>query len=141
VSKNGFTLLESVVVLAILAIVIGAGVSSVSGLAPKYHLEKAVWEARAKLSQARIRSLWEGIDYRVRFSSCGYFLEIYDEASKSWVARQSGGLEGVKLEANNSPIFHPTGTVSNLATIIVSNARGKYRITLAISGRVKIVKG
>lgn len=138
--KNGFTLLESVIVIALLSILIGAGAGSISRLAPKYHLEKAVWEARARLSQARIRSLWEGASYRVRFTATGYSLETFDEPTKAWTIRESGAFEGVTLESNNNPIFHPSGTVSNLATIFVSNARGRYRITLAISGRVKISK-
>lgn len=46
-------------------------------------------------------------------------------------------LEGVNVEANNSPLFHPEGTVSNLASIYVFNSWGKYRITIAITGRIK----
>ena len=139
--KNGFSLLESVIVIALLGIIIGAGAGSVQGLASKNHLEKAVWEARARLSQARIRSIWEGATYRVRFAAEGTFLERYDEPTKTWVIRQSGLLEGVSIDANNTPVFHPTGTVSNLATILISNSRGRYKVTLAISGRVKILKG
>jgi len=45
----------------------------------------------------------------------------------------------VTLKANNTPVFYPEGTVSNLATILVSNDRGGYRITLAMTGRVKAV--
>jgi hypothetical protein len=30
--------------------------------------------------------------------------------------------------------------VTGLATILVSNSRGAYRITLAISGRIKVVR-
>jgi len=59
---------------------------------------------------------------------------------KTWRTVQTEFLEGVRIEANNSPIFHPTGTVTGLATILVSNSRGAYRITLAISGRIKVVK-
>ncbi len=138
--KSGFTLLESVIVIALLAIVIGAGAGSITGRASSYHLEKAVWEARAGLSQARIRSLWEGTPFRVRFTPAGYFLEAYDEGGKIWALRRSGRIEGVSIEANNNPVFHPTGTVSNLATILISNSRGRYRITLAISGRIKVTR-
>jgi len=34
-------------------------VAVVSGLAPRYQLQRAVWEVRARLNQARIRSVWE----------------------------------------------------------------------------------
>ncbi len=138
--KSGFTLLESVIVIALIAVVIGTGAGTISGRARSYRLEKAVWEVRSGLGQARIRSLWEGSPYRLRFDAEGCFLEKYEEAGKKWVLRRSAAFEGVSVEANNNPVFHPTGTVSNLATILISNVKGRYRITLAISGRIKVVR-
>jgi len=138
--KKGFTLVEAVIVLALVSLLMLAGSGSVSGLAPRYQLQRAVWEVRSRLNQARIRSVWEGVSVRVRLSSGAIALEQYDETGKTWRTLQTEFLEGVRIEANNSPIFHPTGTVTGLATILVSNARGAYRITLAISGRIKVVK-
>jgi len=138
--KKGFTLVEAVIVLALVSLLILAGSGSISGLAPRYQLQRAVWEVRARLNQARIRSVWEGVSVRVRLSSGAIALEQYDEKGKTWKTLQTEFLEGVRIEANNSPIFHPTGTVTGLATILVSNSRGTYRITLAISGRIKVVK-
>jgi prepilin-type N-terminal cleavage/methylation domain-containing protein len=138
--KKGFTLVEAVIVLALVSLLILVGSGSISGLAPRYQLQRAVWEVRARLNQARIRSVWEGISVRVRLSSGAIALEQYDEGGKTWRTVQTEFLEGVRIEANNSPIFHPTGTVTGLATILVSNSRGAYRITLAISGRIKVVK-
>jgi len=138
--KKGFTLVEAVIVLALVSLLILAGSESISGLAPRYQLQRAVWEVRSRLNQARIRSVWEGVSVRVRLNSGAIALEQYDEKGKTWKTLQTEFLEGVRIEANNSPIFHPTGTVTGLATILVSNARGAYRITLAISGRIKVVK-
>jgi len=138
--KKGFTLVEAVIVLALVSLLILAGSGSISGLAPRYQLQRAVWEVRSRLNQARIRSVWEGVSVRVRLSSGAIALEQYDEKGKTWKTLQTEFLEGVLIEANNSPIFHPTGTVTGLATILVSNSRGAYRITLAISGRIKAVK-
>ena len=138
--KKGFTLVEAVIVLALVSLLMLAGSGSVSGLAPRYQLQRAVWEVRSRLNQARIRSVWEGVSVRVRLSSGAIALEQYDEKGKTWKTLQTEFLEGVRIEANNSPIFHPTGTVTGLATILVSNSRGAYRITLAISGRIKVVK-
>jgi prepilin-type N-terminal cleavage/methylation domain-containing protein len=138
--KKGFTLVEAVIVLALVSLLILAGSGSISGLASRYQLQRAVWEVRSRLNQARIRSVWEGVSVRVRLSSGAIALEQYDEKGKTWRTLQTEFLEGVRIEANNSPIFHPTGTVTGLATILVSNSRGAYRITLAISGRIKAVK-
>jgi len=138
--KKGFTLIEAVIALALVSLLILAGSGSVSGVAPRYQLQRAVWEVRARLNQARIRSLWEGVSVRVRLNSSTIALDQYDEEGKTWKPVQTEFLEGVRIEANNSPIFHPTGSVTGLTTILVSNSRGCYRITLAISGRIKVVK-
>ncbi len=52
----------------------------------------------------------------------------------------AGAVEGVWIQANNTPTFHPAGTVSNFATILVSNSWGTNKITLAITGRIKVTE-
>jgi hypothetical protein len=44
----------------------------------------------------------------------------------------------VILSSTNNPIFHPRGTASNLATVTLSNSAGEKKITIAITGRVKM---
>lgn len=139
-TKNGFSLIEGLLVLALASIVIFAAPPSFFSIYPKYRLQKAVWEVQTCLNQARFKSIFEGTPVRVRFSTFAYFLEYYDEAEKRWLTKEKDFLEGVKLIANNSPTFHPTGTVSNLASILISNTRGTYKITIAISGRIKAAK-
>jgi len=82
------------------------------------------------------------VKIKVKFDSTSYRLQKYDTKQQEWVTDEWGFLEGVNIQANNSPIFHPRGTVSNLASIYISNAnaKGKYKITLAISGRIKIAQ-
>jgi len=127
----------SLSILSLLALF--AGVSFLN-LAPKYRLEKAVWELNSRLNYARYKAIFEGNSIRIKFGSKSYAIERYDESNKVWQLEENGWLEGVNIQANNSPTFHPEGTVSNLASIFIFNSWGKYRITLAITGRVKIVK-
>lgn len=136
----GFTLLEAVIVLAVVSILILAGATSVSRSEARFDLERAVWEIKMRLNQARIRSIWEGVPTRLRIDRVGFSLETYDEAAKTWEAAETGRWEGVAVEANNTPIYHPTGSVTGMATILVSNTRGAYRITLAITGRIRAAK-
>lgn len=138
--KKGFSLLEALLMLAAAAILLYAGSNALLSLAPKYRLNRATWEIQTRLNYARYRAIFEGRDVRVSFKPGGYTVEKYDDVLKEWKTDASGSLEGVKIEANNSPTFHPLGTVSNLATITVSNSWGEYRITLAISGRIRVAK-
>jgi prepilin-type N-terminal cleavage/methylation domain-containing protein len=138
--RPGFTLLEAVLVLALISILALAGATSVSKSAGRFELERAVWEIKMRLNQARIRSIWEGVPTRLRIDRVGFSLETYDEVAKIWAAAETGLWEGVAVEANNMPVYHPTGSVTGMATILVSNPRGAYRITLAITGRIRAIK-
>jgi len=138
--QRGFSLLEAVISLFILAVMISAASLSFLNRSPKYRLEKAVWEIHSRLNYARYKALFNGVKVRIKFDSQSYSIEAYDEKHKKWIREQKYFLEGVSIHANNSPIFHPAGTVSNLASIYVSNEGGKYKITIAISGRIKVVK-
>lgn len=143
--RAGFTLIETAVAFLVLAALVYLGASSFLHLLPKYRLQGAVWEVTARLNEARLTALLEGTAVRWRVlppegSEGGYVLEKHDPADGSWKRLFIRRPPGVSLRANNAPIFHPRGTVSNLATIVVENSRGAFRITLAITGRVKVVK-
>lgn len=138
--RPGFTLLEAVLVLALVSVLIFAGAASASRSAARFQLERAVWEIKMRLNQARIRSIWDGVPTRLRIDRAGFSLETYNDDTKAWKPSESGLWEGVTVEANNTPVYHPTGAVTGMATILVSNVRGAYRITLAITGRIKATK-
>ncbi len=138
--KRGFSLTETLISLSILALIAVAVSASFLNKAPKYRLQSAVREVHSRLNYARHKAIFEGIKIRVRFEAAGYAIEKYSEAEKEWKPERKYSLQGVTLQANNNPVFHPSGTVSNLASITVSNSSGTYRITLAISGRIKTMK-
>jgi len=138
--RQGFTLVEIVLALALAGLFIYGGAYSFQRLVPKFQLQSGIWEVTSGLNQARFRAIMSGAPVRVRFVPSGFVFERYDEAAKIWRTARTATLPGVTVRANNSPVFHPQGTVSDLASITVSNARGKYRITIAISGRVKATR-
>jgi prepilin-type N-terminal cleavage/methylation domain-containing protein len=136
---RGFSLLETVIVLVLVSLVIYGASSALLGNTPKHRLNKAAWEIQTRLHYARHKAVFEGHPFRVRFQTVGYIVEEFDSAINAWLPEASGSCEGVTIAANNNPTFHPAGTVSNLATITISNTAGMCRITLAISGRIKAV--
>jgi type IV fimbrial biogenesis protein FimT len=138
--RKGFTLLEMTVSLAVLAMLIYMAATSFLNLAPKYRLEKAVWELGSALQSAKFKSIFEGVSIRVKLYSESYAVEKNDEGLGLWMLREKHFLEGVKVEANNTPLFTPDGMTSGLATITLSNSWGKYKITVAITGRIKTTR-
>jgi prepilin-type N-terminal cleavage/methylation domain-containing protein len=137
---RGFTLLEVLVFLSIFSILLGLASITFLNSSDKYRLQKAVWEIHSKLNYARFKAIFNGTKSRISFNSTGYTIEKYDQNNGEWEVEMGNILEGVYIQANNSPVFHPQGTVSNLASITVSNTWGRYKIALAISGRIKIIK-
>lgn len=138
--RDGFTLVEAVMVLALAGLLVLGGVHAVGAIGPRMHLRSGTWEVTSGLNQARFRAIMSGEAVRVRFVAAGFVLERRDEAAAAWVALRAVRVEGVTLGANNAPVFHPQGTVSGLATVTVSNAKGSYRITIAITGRIRTVR-
>ncbi len=137
---RGYTLMEIALSLAVLAILFGIASTSFLHLAPKLRLQNAVWEINSCLNYARYKAIFEGITTRVKFNPSGYTLEKYEAEHKTWKKDREYYLKGIVIQANNSPMFHPEGSVSNMTSINVSNSFGAYKITLAISGRIKTVK-
>lgn len=138
--RRGFSLVEALASFFVLGIILGLASTSFLNLAPKYKLNSAVREINSRLNYARYKSIFEGVKVRIKFDQHSYAIETYDEEQNEWKKEREYFLNGVTLQANNSPTFHPVGTVSNLASIYISNSWGKHKITLAISGRIKIVK-
>lgn len=136
-SRPGFTLVEAALALGLAGLLALGAAQSIGGLGPRLRLRSGTWEVTSGLSQARFRAIMSGEPVRVRFLPGGFVLESRDGEAGAWRPRRSVGLEGVNVRANNAPVFHPEGTVSGLATITVSNAKGAYAITIAITGRIR----
>lgn len=139
-ARRGFTLVEAVLALGLAGLVALGAAQAIGGLGPRIRLRAGTWEVTSGLGQARFRAIMGGEPVRARFLPGGFVLETRDEATGAWTLRRSVGLEGVSVRANNAPVFHPQGTVSGLATITVSNAKGSYRITIAITGRIRTIR-
>lgn len=138
--RAGYSLIEILAVLSIGAFFLTTAAISLSGLQERIHLHRAVWEVGSRLNYARYKALAEGCPTRVRFSPKGYAVEFFDGDRDVWRPDRRGVLDRVAVSANNTPMFHPSGAVSHLATIRLENGRGRYRITIAISGRIRILK-
>lgn len=138
--RGGFTLIETVISLSILATVIYLASTSFLNLAPKYKLERAAWEVAAALSAAKMRAVYEEADFRFTAERTGYRLEKRENPSKPWAVETKRTIEGVSISATNSPVFTPEGGVAGLATVTVSSAWGAYKVTVAITGRIKTTR-
>lgn len=139
-NRLGFSLLELVIAFSMLSLLTVFGSISLMRAAPKFRLHRAAWEVNSCLNWARYKSIYSGKKIKTVFEKDRFSFFTFDTPQNSWLPIQTHIVEGVILSANNSPIFHPAGTVSNLATILIGNSAGGYKITLAISGRIKLTQ-
>ena len=139
IQQSGFSFVETLATISILAILIGLTSVSFLHLSPKYRLLKAVREIHSRMNYARYKAIYKGTKVRISLDTDGYTIETYNVEGGAWVCSPKVFLDGVVIEANNNPTFHPIGTVSNLASIYVSNDWGKFRISMAITGRIKVL--
>jgi len=139
-NRPGFSLLEAVIAVSLLALMTFFGSLSLKHTAPRIRLHNAAWEIHSRMNWARYKAVYSGEKIKTVFEADGYTLFAFDAVQNRWRPLRTHRLEGVIVSANNSPIFHPGGTVSNLATILINNSAGGYRITLAITGRIKLTK-
>lgn len=133
----GFTLVEAALAVAISALFLLAAASGVAGFEARYRLLSGVWEVESVVNAARFGAAARGEAVRVRFSGARVYLERRPAEDASWTPFETRILPGVWVEANAAPVFLPRGTVAPLATIQVWNRAGRYRITIAITGRLK----
>jgi len=137
---KGFTLIENLVTVAVLGFLLILAIPFQARIRSRYNLEMAVWQIHSEINHLKYQAVKDSVPYRFRIFPQGYIIEKYNVSSSEWKKVDQKFLPGLWLEANNSPVFYPEGTVSNLASITIANSAGKYRLTLAISGRIKIVR-
>jgi Tfp pilus assembly protein FimT len=138
--RPGYTLFEAVIVLSLLGFILYMGTGSLLSLIPKYKLESALWDVRSMLNAARYKAVFDNTSIRVRIGSGQWEMEKYDSARQVWVSCRKRSVEGVHVEANNAPVFTAQGTMGSLATITLANSWGTYKITLALTGRIKTTR-
>lgn len=136
-SPHGVSLVESCLVLAIIASLTVIAVPPLIEAREAYGLAGAAAEVRTELHRARILAIVRNQDCRMRVTSnVTYLVECQTPA---WVPVAFHQLPpGFTITANNRPEFHPLGNVGPMATISVWNERGRSRrIVVSRSGRVR----
>lgn len=144
--QRGMTLTEILVTLAIIGLLVGIGLPTYTSQMPKYRLNAATRQVLTDLWLARKLAMSEVHVVQVRFRRPHHY-QIWQDRNDNGrinpgeLTTKDVSHHGVTLQANNRPRFHPTGTVSNLATIVLRHRSAPKRLrrclSISIAGRVK----
>lgn len=144
----GFTLVEVMIVIAIMAIMATIAAPSMRTFMAQRRLNGAARQIMTDLMAARMQAVRDNHKAQVFFYSGSGQYRICDDANGDNTVNDPEGAAvlrdihpdyyDVTFTSNNNPVFSPNGTASNLATVTLSNSVGSKYVKVASTGRVRI---
>jgi prepilin-type N-terminal cleavage/methylation domain-containing protein len=138
-NKRGFTIIEMIVTLGIVAMVITMGARVFRASFSRWEASSGVRTVTAAMSTARYNAI--NMNRSVKFCVEKNRIVLKEKIKTTWQPFTFFDVDAnVSLSINASPVFSPTGLASPLCTIYVENRHYKYKITLSSAGRIKVLK-
>lgn len=147
--KRGITLVELVVVMAIIAIGAAFVVPNIGAWIPNYRLRGATRDVTSVLRTAQMRAISNNREYQVSFDAgTGSYILRYNSGTTATPVWTDDGtaeklpqgvlISGISFPGNNAQ-FNPNSTSSTGSIILINTKGSTKRITLTTStGRVHV---
>ena len=131
--KKGFSLLEMMIVVALIAILSAMAVISINSNMPQYYLSGAARQVLTDLMMARSKAVSNNTATTVTFSSTGYSIG-------GVTTNISSQFKGVSLSSTGSITFFTMGTTSGSVTITLTGSSGlaPKQVVVSAAGRIRI---
>ncbi|MBE7545862.1 type II secretion system protein [uncultured Candidatus Kuenenia sp.] len=149
-NQKGFSLIELIVVMAIMGIATGIAVPVYNNMKPQIRLNGAARQVMGDLMWARMQAVSQNNRYRIIFLN-EYQYQILDDDNSNGTADLNekiitkdlnGKYPGITFNPvpSQNPIFGTNGLLHWPfgITITLENPHGKKSLTIARTGRVKI---
>jgi len=148
-SKNhcGFTLMELILVVAVMGIMAAIAIPAFMGFLPGMRLNGAARQVMGDLMDARMAAVKNNNEFKIFFLN-NHQYKILDDKNGNGVDDDGTGTSrtmdiqdnysDVTLTDTGDPVFSPKGTATTLSTITLQNSSGSKSVSISIAGRVKI---
>lgn len=150
--SRGFTLVEMLIVIAILGIVLGIAAPNLSRYRHNVNLREAARDISAEMNLCRQRAITENSRYRISFDFHGrtYTVSRLPDGAAAWQDLSTGSLGGGNAlisfssttfsESPPASTFLPRGTAVAGGALVIEHSKSPRRatITLNITGRVRV---
>lgn len=137
--QSGFTLIELIVIIAIVAVFAAIAVPNFLSYMPKSRLNGAARQVMGDLMAARMKAVKENTTVTVTMvSNSDHEYKILTAGGEEKTINIQSNYRDVTIVGSFTDIsFYSRGTAWG-ATITLTNSAGSKEITVAITGRVKI---
>jgi len=137
--NRGHSLVELLVYVALLAVCLVIAFPVAADMEKRYTARSACATLSSDLLTARYHAVADGVSYRLRFESPHSYC-IEKRTAGGWEERRRREFDrSVVLESSNSPLFTPSGAVTNMSTTKISVGGRLYRrVSIAMTGRVRV---
>jgi len=146
-NHDGFTLMELILVVAVMGIMAAIAIPAFMGFLPGMRLNGAARQVMSDLMDARMEAVKNNNAFKIFFLNDHEYKILNDVnnngaddggAETSKTVDIQDNYEDVTLSDTGDPVFSAKGTATSLSTITVQNASGSKSVSVSIAGRVKI---
>ncbi|MCP5049115.1 MAG: hypothetical protein GY940_18240 [bacterium] len=137
--NRGVTILELFVSLGIFSLILTIGVSGFRAFFSRMEVANGVNTVPSAFGRGRYESIQR--NKRVKVSMEEFEIRLMEKKDGQWEVFHRFTLDKkVSFTMNAFPVFSPYGSVSPLCSVYVENEAYRYKITISMAGRIKVVR-
>lgn len=141
-SEKAFTIIELIIVLAILTLMMGMVVINMTGVFNLYSLKTNSFQVLSLLRKVKQLAISKGHNFGLKLISSSE-IALYEESDTEYfqVIKLDSGIIISHSRDSKKTEFYPLGN-ANAGTITLVNKQGNtYLIIISSTGRIRMIKG